>query len=110
MTGRRLGQSEENLDILTERTRVDVDLIKESSRTYCEPNGEIDVEDLETLQEFFAARGLLEYDEMIDVESFIDRSYVEQALESIGRYEAVSGNRQTVRSGYVPVLIYTPIV
>lgn len=79
--------SDENLSLLNERTGVDVELIKQSSRTYCEPNGEIDAGDLETLQEFFAARGLLDYDEMLDVESFIDRSYVEQALEEIGRYE-----------------------
>jgi NitT/TauT family transport system substrate-binding protein len=79
--------NDENLDLLNRQTRVDVELIEQSSRTYCEPNGEIDAADLQTLQEFFAARGLLDYDELLDVESFIDRSYVEQALEEIGRYE-----------------------
>ena len=79
--------NEENLNLLNGQTGVDVDLIAESSRTYCEPDGEIDTDDLQTLQEFFADRGLLEYDEMMDVESFIDTSYVEQALEEIGTYE-----------------------
>ncbi len=79
--------NDENLALLNRQTRVDIDLIEQSSRTYCEPNGEIDATDLQTLQEFFAARGLLDYDELLDVESFIDRSYVEQALEEIGRYE-----------------------
>ncbi len=79
--------NQENLAVLNGQTRVDIDLIKQSSRTYCEPNGEIDAGDLQTLQEFFASRGLLEYDELMDVESFIDRSYVEQALEEIGQYK-----------------------
>lgn len=79
--------SDENLALLNSQTGVDVELIEQSSRTYCEPDGEIDADDLQTLQEFFAERGLLDYDEMLDVESFIDRSYVEQALEEIGQYE-----------------------
>jgi NitT/TauT family transport system substrate-binding protein len=79
--------SEENLQALNLATGVPVELIEASARTYCEPDGEIDVEDLQTLQEFFAERGLLDYDELLDVESFIDRSYVEQALEIIGPYE-----------------------
>ncbi len=79
--------SDENLEILNAQTNVPVGPIRESARTYCEPNGEIDVGDLQTLQEFFAERGLLDYEEMLDVESFIDRSYVEEALEEIGRYE-----------------------
>jgi NitT/TauT family transport system substrate-binding protein len=79
--------SAENLDFLNRQTRVPVDLIEEAARTYCEPNGEIDVADLETLQEFFAERGLLDYEEMLDVESFIERSYAEEALEIIGSYE-----------------------
>ncbi|MEZ4570815.1 MAG: ABC transporter substrate-binding protein [Thermomicrobiales bacterium] len=51
--------NQDNLAFLNRHTQVPVDLIKESSRTYCEPNGEIDASDLETLQEFFAERGLL---------------------------------------------------
>jgi NitT/TauT family transport system substrate-binding protein len=79
--------SPDNLDFLNRQTRVPVDLIEESARTYCEPNGEIDAADLQTLQEFFAERGLLDYEELLDVESIIDRSYVEEALEIIGRYD-----------------------
>jgi NitT/TauT family transport system substrate-binding protein len=79
--------SPDNLDFLNRQTRVPVDLIEASARTYCEPNGEIDAADLQTLQEFFAERGLLDYEELLDVESIIDRSYVEEALEIIGRYD-----------------------
>jgi len=76
--------SEENLAIINSYTNVDADLIRESSRTWCEPNGTINVDDLATLQTFFGDRELLEYDEPLDIESLIDRSYVEAALEEIG--------------------------
>lgn len=76
--------SDENLTILNAYTNVEVDLIRESARTYCEPNGAIDADDLATLQEFFMERGLLEYDEPLDVATLIDTQYVEAALEDIG--------------------------
>lgn len=79
--------SDENLAILEEYTTVAPDLTREASRSYWEPNGEINAQDLDALQTFFAERGLLEYDEMIDPEDIIDRSYVEEALEEIGRYD-----------------------
>ncbi len=76
--------SDENLAILNAYTNVDAELIREASRTWCQPNGTINADDLETLQEFFGDRGLLEYDEPLDIESLIDTSYVEAALEEIG--------------------------
>jgi NitT/TauT family transport system substrate-binding protein len=76
--------SDENLAIINSYTNVDVTLIREASRTWCEPNGEIKADDLATLQTFFMERGLLEYDEPLDVESLIDRTYVNEALETIG--------------------------
>ena len=76
--------SDENLAILNAYTNVDVELIRESARTYCEPNGEINIEDLTTLQEFFMERGLLEYDEPIDVTTLVDTQYVTDALDEIG--------------------------
>lgn len=79
--------SDENLAILEEYTSVSPDLIREASRSYWEPNGEIRAQDLTALQEFFGERGLLEYEEPIDPEELIDRSFVEEALEEIGRAE-----------------------
>lgn len=79
--------SDENLAILEEYTSVAPELIRESSRSYWEVNGEIREQDLTALQEFFAERDLLEYDELIDPEELIDRSFVEEALEEIGRAE-----------------------
>lgn len=76
--------SEENLSILNQYTNVPPDLIRDAARTYCEPNAEISIEDLETLQQFFADRGLLEYEEMLDIESLVDRSFADAAREEVG--------------------------
>lgn len=80
--------SDENLAILEEYTNVPPDLIREASRTWCEPNGDVHSDDLATLQEFFGDRGLLEYEEPLDVESIVDRSFAEGAIEIIGRSDA----------------------
>jgi len=77
--------SDENLAIINSYTNVDVALIREASRTWCEPNGTINVDDLATLQTFFGDRGLLEYDEPLDIQAIIDTSYVETALEELGK-------------------------
>lgn len=77
--------SDENLAIIEEYTGVSPDLIRESARTYCEPNGEVHIDDLATLQEFFAERGLLEYEELFDVNELVDSSYAEAAVKEIGR-------------------------
>jgi NitT/TauT family transport system substrate-binding protein len=79
--------SDENLAILNQYTNVEPDLIRDAARTYCEPNGQVDVEDLATLQQFFFDRELLEYDDLIDVATLVDQSYVEEALAIIGRSE-----------------------
>jgi NitT/TauT family transport system substrate-binding protein len=79
--------SDENLSILNKYTNVPADLIREAARTYCEPNGEINIEDLATLQQFFADRGLLEYTELLAVEDLIDRSFADAAREEVGRFD-----------------------
>ncbi|RIK45884.1 MAG: hypothetical protein DCC58_05045 [Chloroflexi bacterium] len=77
----------ENLAIIESYTRVPADLISTAARSYCEPNGEINANNLLTLQSFFMERGLLDYSEPLDVETFIDRTVAANALELIGRYD-----------------------
>jgi len=76
-----------NLAILQKYTNVPADLIKEAARSYCEANGDIHTEDMNTLQTFFMDRGLLDYQQPIDVETILDRSYVQQAIQKVGTYE-----------------------
>jgi len=80
--------SDENLAILQKYTSVAPDLIRTAARSYCEPNGDIHQQDIATLQEFFAKRGLLEYEQPLDVATLIDPSFVEEAVQQVGPYQA----------------------
>lgn len=77
--------SDENLAILQQYTKVPADLIRAASRTYCEPNGAVHEQDLATLQSFFKDRGLLDYDTPLDIATLVDSSYVTDALKEIGQ-------------------------
>jgi NitT/TauT family transport system substrate-binding protein len=77
--------SDQNLAILEKYTKVPAALIRQSARTYCEPNGQVHQQDLATLQSFFKDRGLLDYDAPLDVATLVDTSYVDAALQQLGR-------------------------
>lgn len=53
-------------------TDVPVPVLMRIATPIFDPDGAIPVGDLETLQRFYQARGQLEYDELIDVRTFID--------------------------------------
>lgn len=76
--------SDENLAVLEKYTSVPADLTREAARSYCQPNGVVSLENLETLQQFFADRGLLEYDELLDVADLVDTSFAREAVEMLG--------------------------
>jgi NitT/TauT family transport system substrate-binding protein len=78
---------EENLAIIEEYTGVPADVVARANRSYHDPNGEVPVADLMTLQEFFMARGTLNYTDLIDVTQYINSSYAERAVEELGREE-----------------------
>ncbi|MCB0114216.1 MAG: ABC transporter substrate-binding protein [Caldilineaceae bacterium] len=77
----------ENLAIIEEYTGVPADVVGRASRSYHDPNGDVPAEDLMILQQFFMDRGTLNYDELIDVEQYINRSYAEKAVEELGRID-----------------------
>jgi NitT/TauT family transport system substrate-binding protein len=78
---------EENLAIIEQYTGVPAAVVARANRSYHNPNGDVPVEDLMTLQEFFLARGTLNYSELIDVTQYINSSYAERAVEALGREE-----------------------
>jgi NitT/TauT family transport system substrate-binding protein len=69
-----------NLTIINKYTDVPIDLIAQSVRPVYQAEGEIQQENLVTLQEFFAARGLLEFDGTIDPASVIEQSIIDDAV------------------------------
>lgn len=58
--------------IIEKYTEVPADVLKRIYAPQYNPNGSVPVEDLATLQEYFRDRGLLEYQELLDVSSFVN--------------------------------------
>lgn len=73
-----------NLAIINKYTTVPVELTAAAVRPVYQPNGEIDVDNLITLQEFFAARDLMSVEEPIDPTTVIRQDVIDAAVESIG--------------------------
>ena len=65
-------------------TGVPADVVGRANRSYHDPNGQVPLEDLMTLQQFFADEGQLSYTEPVDLSQFINTSYAEAAIEALG--------------------------
>ncbi|MGH2558012.1 MAG: ABC transporter substrate-binding protein [Thermomicrobiales bacterium] len=76
-----------NLAIIEQYTQVPAALVASAVQPVYAVDGEIDVDGLNKLQQFFRERGQLEYDEDLDPAGFIDTSYVDAALDELGPYE-----------------------
>ena len=76
--------TEENASIIEQYTGVPTDVILRANRSYHDPNGEIPIEDIETLEDFFRAQGELAYDEDLDLSPYVNSSYAEAAVQELG--------------------------
>ena len=73
-----------NLAIIQKYTDVPPELIAESIKPVYQVDGQIDLDSLSVLQDFFRDRGLLEYDENLDPASMVDTQFVDGALKQLG--------------------------
>lgn len=73
-----------NLTIINKYTEVPMELIAQSVRPTYQPNGEFKVENLVTLQEFFAGRDLMQYEGTIDPTEVIRQEIIDAAVELLG--------------------------
>ncbi len=73
-----------NLTIINQYTEVPMELIAESSRPTYQPNGDVHVDNLVMLQEFFSNRDLMAYEGTIDPTTVIRQDVIDAAVESIG--------------------------
>ncbi len=62
--------------IIEKYTKVPANVTLRSSPAQYEPNGRIPLENLNTLQDYFMERGLLEYDQKLDISSFVNPQLV----------------------------------
>jgi len=73
-----------NLAIIQEYTDVDPQLIMQSIKPVYSTDGEINLDSLSLLQQFFRDRGQLDYDDDINPASLVDPAPMEKALELAG--------------------------
>jgi NitT/TauT family transport system substrate-binding protein len=74
-----------NLAIIQKYTDVDPALIAQSVKPVYSTDGEISLDSLSLLQQFFRERGQLDYDEDIDPASLVDPMPMQKALELLGQ-------------------------
>lgn len=80
--------SDEVATVLETYTSVPAEINKTASRPYFPLNGEIHVDDLVALQDyFFSQEGTLAYDELLDVNAMLDASLLEEVIADIGEVE-----------------------
>lgn len=73
-----------NLAIIQKYTDVPPELIANSIKPVYQVDGQIDLDSLALLQDFFRDRDLLEYDENLDPAAMVDTQFVDGALEQLG--------------------------
>lgn len=69
-----------NLTIINKYTDVPIQVIADSVKPVYQENGDINIENLVMIQEFFGNRGLLEFDGTIDPTTVIEQQVIDDAL------------------------------
>jgi hypothetical protein len=75
--------TEEMAGIIEQYTEVPAPIVMRSAPAQFDPDGTISVANLEALQEFFMERGHLEYDELLDINSFVDQSLANEVAQEL---------------------------
>ncbi len=72
--------------IVEKYTGVPATVVKKARPPFHEPDGRMNFNDFKRLQEFFRKRGSLTYEKPLDPATYIDTSFVRQALTIIGPF------------------------
>jgi NitT/TauT family transport system substrate-binding protein len=83
LQGDYLKDDPEIATIVEKYTQVPADVVARAAAPQYNADGVVPMADLETLQEFFIARGELQYTEPLDLSGFVDVSVAEQAVEDL---------------------------
>jgi NitT/TauT family transport system substrate-binding protein len=75
--------NEEIAAMVEQYTEVPAPVVMQSRPATFSPDGQIPVENLATLQEYFMERGYLEYEELLDVETFVDQELAEEVAAEL---------------------------
>jgi len=73
--------------IVEKYTKVPADVAKRSNAPTFDPNGQFKIDDLQTMQQFYVARGGLTYTTPLDMRNEIDTSFADAAVKKLGPYK-----------------------
>jgi len=74
------------LEIIEKYTKVPSDITQAAFPPLIPPNGELNINSIMAQQEYHMSRGKLTYSDLIPANLFIDRTYLDRALDYLGRY------------------------
>lgn len=72
-----------NIAAIEKFTKTPAAVLKRASRAHFDANGVVPLKDINTLQSFYRAQGLLNFDKDIDMTKFVNTAYVDQALKQL---------------------------
>jgi NitT/TauT family transport system substrate-binding protein len=79
--------NEEIAEAIEKYTEIPVDVTMQSATPIFDPDGEIPLEDLETLQRFYQEREQLQYDELLDVSTFVNTELAAEVARELDEEE-----------------------
>jgi ABC-type nitrate/sulfonate/bicarbonate transport system substrate-binding protein len=74
-------------ETISQGTKIPADLVLRAEPSYLDPNGKINVAHLEMQQRFFMDRGYLNYREPLDLNKYVDYTWLDAALQQLGPYQ-----------------------
>lgn len=80
-------KTDEIAAIVEKYTKVPADVAKRSNAPTFDPNARFKIDDLQTMQQFYAERGGLTYKDPLDMKKEIDTSFVDAAVKKLGEYK-----------------------
>jgi len=80
-------QQDDNVAIISQYTNVPAPAVRGGAPPYFDPNGAINAESVSRSQAYFLDRGYLEYQTALPIDSVVDTTLLDQALEQVGRVE-----------------------
>jgi NitT/TauT family transport system substrate-binding protein len=79
-------QGRKIMEIVEKYTKVPAAIIAEAAPPLIPPNGELNVKSIMAQQDYHMSRGKLTYKDPIPAADFVNTSYLERAIEYLGRY------------------------
>jgi NitT/TauT family transport system substrate-binding protein len=74
-------------ETISQGTKIPADLVLRAEPSYLEVNGKINVAHLDMQQRFFMERGYLNYREPLDLNKYVDYTWLDAALQQLGPYQ-----------------------